>query len=137
MSNLYGKITDLMAIIIRFVRLMARWFWFLWEFIEFLYFLECPPRIIGDFMWRLQRSLQLVIVRLPNNNKNTTVPKFKNLRELNKASRLIWTSFNNQLMPCHYFSPGKVILSSGGPIIPTRMFAPFFELNSMKIDSKI
>jgi len=29
-----------------------------------LFFLECPPRILVGFMWRLQRSRQLVIVRL-------------------------------------------------------------------------
>ena len=29
-----------------------------------LFFLECPPRILCGFMWRLQKSLQLVIVRL-------------------------------------------------------------------------
>ena len=53
MGNL-GKITDPMVIIIRVVGLMTRCFWFLWEFIGFLYF----------FTWRLQRGLQLVIVRL-------------------------------------------------------------------------
>jgi hypothetical protein len=29
---------------------------FLWEFLEFLYFLECPPRILSGFMWRLQKK---------------------------------------------------------------------------------
>ena len=52
-----------MAIIIRVVRLMARCFLFLWEFIGILYFLECPPMILGGFSWILQKSLQLVIVR--------------------------------------------------------------------------
>ena len=37
-----------MAIIIRVVRLVARYFLFLWEFIGFLYFLDCTPRILGD-----------------------------------------------------------------------------------------
>ena len=29
----------------------------------FLFFLEYPPSILGDFTWRLQRNLKLVIVR--------------------------------------------------------------------------
>ena len=62
--NLLGKITDPMIIIIRVVGLMDGCFWFLWEFIGFLYFLLCPPMILGGFMWRQQMSLQLVIVRL-------------------------------------------------------------------------
>ena len=28
-----------------------------------LFFLECPPKILGGFTWMLQRSLQLVIVK--------------------------------------------------------------------------
>jgi hypothetical protein len=35
-----------MAIMIRDVEMMAG-FWFLWEFIIFLYFLDCPPRILS------------------------------------------------------------------------------------------
>ena len=33
-------------------------------FFNFSYFLGYPPRILGGFTWRLQRSLQLVIVGL-------------------------------------------------------------------------
>jgi len=36
-----------MTIKIRVVGLMAGCFWFLWEFLKFLYFLECPSKIIG------------------------------------------------------------------------------------------
>ena len=32
-------------------------FLILWEFLEFFDFLECPPRILRGFTWRLQRSL--------------------------------------------------------------------------------
>ena len=63
MGNLLGKTTDPMVIIIRVVGLMAECFLFLREFIGILYFLECPPKIQGGFMWRIQMSLQLVIVR--------------------------------------------------------------------------
>ena len=45
-----------MAIMIRVAELMARCFWILWEFIEFLYFLDCPPRILGGITWRLQKE---------------------------------------------------------------------------------
>ena len=38
MGNLLKKITDPMAIMIRVAELMARYFWFLWEFVGFLYF---------------------------------------------------------------------------------------------------
>ena len=55
MGNL-KKITDHMVIIIRVVGLMARCFWFLWEFIGFIYFLEYQSRILGGFMWRLQKN---------------------------------------------------------------------------------
>ena len=46
-GNLLEKVTDPMVIIIRVVGLMAGCFWFLWEFLKFLYFLECPSKIIG------------------------------------------------------------------------------------------
>ena len=63
-SNLLEKITDPMAIMIGVTQLMAGCFWFLWEFVEFFYFLDYPPGIIGGFILRLQRNLQLVIVWL-------------------------------------------------------------------------
>ena len=47
---------------------MCGCFYFFWEFLEFLSFLECPPRILGGFTWRLQKSLQLVIVRFSTYN---------------------------------------------------------------------
>ena len=50
------KKIDPMAIMIRVAELMARCFWFLWEFVGFLYFLDCPPRILGGFTWRLQNE---------------------------------------------------------------------------------
>ena len=40
MSNLLGKISDPMTIIIRVIELMAECFWFLWEFLWFHYFLS-------------------------------------------------------------------------------------------------
>jgi hypothetical protein len=45
-----------MIIMIRDVELMAGCFLFLWEFIGFLYFLDCPPRILCDIMWRSQKE---------------------------------------------------------------------------------
>ena len=45
-----------MAIMITVAELMARCFCFLWKFVEFLYFLDCPPRILGGFVWRLQKE---------------------------------------------------------------------------------
>ena len=45
-----------MAIMIRVGELMAGCFWFLWEFVGFLYFLDCPLRILGAFTWRLQKE---------------------------------------------------------------------------------
>jgi len=53
---LLGKIIDPMDIIIRVVG------WpdvtdFCENFLNFSIFVECPPRILGDFMWRLERSL--------------------------------------------------------------------------------
>ena len=45
-----------MANMIRVAELMARCFRFLWEFIEFLYFLDWPPRILGGITWRLQKE---------------------------------------------------------------------------------
>ena len=62
-GNLLGKITDPMVIIIRVVGLMAGCFFIFVRIYRIsLFFLECPPRILGGFTWRLQRSLQLVIV---------------------------------------------------------------------------
>jgi len=55
-GNLLKKITDPMAIMIRVAELMARCFWFLWEFVGFFYFLDCPPKILGGFTWRLQKK---------------------------------------------------------------------------------
>ena len=45
-----------MAIMIRVTELMAVCFWFLWKFIKIFYFLDCPPRILGGFTWRLQKE---------------------------------------------------------------------------------
>ena len=45
-----------MAIMVRFAELMARCLWFLWEFVEFLYFLDCPHRILGGITWKLQKE---------------------------------------------------------------------------------
>ena len=63
--NLLEKITDLMTIIIKVLGLMDECFWFLWIFLGFFYFLECPSRILvlGGFMWDFKRNLQLVTVR--------------------------------------------------------------------------
>ena len=63
MDNLLKKITDPMVVMIRVAELMARCFWFLWEFVGFLYFLDCPPGILGGFTGGFKMSLQLVIVR--------------------------------------------------------------------------
>jgi hypothetical protein len=46
-----------MIIMIRYVELLTGCFLFLWEFIGFLYFLDCPPRILGDITWRPQKGL--------------------------------------------------------------------------------
>jgi len=45
-----------MAIMIRVAELMAECFWFLWEFVGFLYFLDCSPSFLGGFTWRLQKK---------------------------------------------------------------------------------
>ena len=45
-----------MAIMIRVAELMTRCFWFLWEFVGFLSFLDYPSRILGGFTWRLQKK---------------------------------------------------------------------------------
>ena len=45
-----------MAIIIRAAELIARYFWFLSEFVKIFYFLDCPLRILGGFTWRLQKE---------------------------------------------------------------------------------
>ena len=64
MGNLLEKIIDPMTIMIRVVGLMVGYFLFLWEFSRIsLFFLEYPPRVLGGFMWMLESSLQLVIVR--------------------------------------------------------------------------
>ena len=63
MGNLLEKIIDPITIMIRVVVLMAGYFWLLWEFLEFFYFLESSPRILGGLTWGFKRSLQLVIVR--------------------------------------------------------------------------
>ena len=47
MGILLEKIIDPMTIMIRVVRLIAEYFWFLWEFLEFLYFLDGPSKILG------------------------------------------------------------------------------------------
>ena len=73
MGNLLEKITDLMVIIIRFVGLMADVSDFCENLWEFSIFLECPHRILDDFMCRLERSLQLVIVRYHNLQANCVI----------------------------------------------------------------
>ena len=90
-DNLLEKITDPMVVIIRVVGLMAGYFWFFWEFIGFLYFSECPPKLICGFTWRLQKSLQLVIVRFLHRY----------------ASRIVWSNREKKLDPtrCHVRSP--------------------------------
>jgi hypothetical protein len=45
-----------MTIMIKVAELMTECFWFLWEFIGFLYFLDCPSKILGGFTWRLQKK---------------------------------------------------------------------------------
>ena len=45
-----------MAIMIRVAELMTKYFWILWEFVGFLYFLDCPPRILDVITWRLQKD---------------------------------------------------------------------------------
>ena len=67
MGNLLENIIDPMTIMIRVVGLMTEYFWFLWEFLELLYFLGCRPRILGG----------LVIVRFvpTRNTENKTLRK--------------------------------------------------------------
>ena len=55
-GNLLEKVIDAMAIMIRVAELMAGCFWFLWEFIGFLYFLNGQSRILCGFTWRLQKE---------------------------------------------------------------------------------
>jgi hypothetical protein len=45
-----------MTIMIRDVELMVGCFLFLLEFIGFLYFLDCPHRILGGITWRPQKK---------------------------------------------------------------------------------
>ena len=65
-GNLWKKIIDPMAIMIRVAELMARCFWFLWEFVGFLYFLDCPPRILDGFIWRLQKKPPISNIKIDN-----------------------------------------------------------------------
>ena len=44
----------MVVIVRRVVGLMTGCFWFLWEFMWFLYFAECPPKMLDDFTWRLK-----------------------------------------------------------------------------------
>ena len=64
-----------MAIMIRVAELMARCFWFLWEFVEFLYILDCPPRILDGFIWRLQKEPPI------NNSKILSISSYFLVRE--------------------------------------------------------
>ena len=56
MSNLLKKITNPMTIMIRVAELMARCFFFLRICRISLFYLDCPPRILGGFTWRLQKK---------------------------------------------------------------------------------
>ena len=58
-----------MAIMIRVAELMARCFWILWEFARFLYFLDCPPRILGGISWRLQKELPISNSKIASNGR--------------------------------------------------------------------
>jgi hypothetical protein len=44
---------------IRDVELMIGCFWFLWEFIGFIYFLDCRPKILGDITWSPQKETSM------------------------------------------------------------------------------
>ena len=61
--NLLENITDSMTIITRVIGLMAGYFLFSREFVEFFYFLEYPPRFYVASCEVLKKNLQLVIVR--------------------------------------------------------------------------
>ena len=63
-GNLLDKIIDPITIMIRVVGLMTGCFYFYENLYDLSIFLKCPPRILGGFMWRLKRSLQLVKVSL-------------------------------------------------------------------------
>jgi len=60
-----------MAIMIRVAKLMARCFWFFWEFVGFLYFLDCPPRILSGFTWRLQKEPPISNSKMPTSMVST------------------------------------------------------------------
>ena len=60
MSNLLVKIIYSLIIVIRVVRLIAGC---IFIFVRISLFFKCPLRILGGFTWRLQKSLQFVIVR--------------------------------------------------------------------------
>ena len=55
-----------MSIMIRITELMAGCFLFLWEFVRFFYFLDCPPRILGGFIWRLQKEPPISNIKIDN-----------------------------------------------------------------------
>ena len=59
MGYLLGKVTDPETIMIIVV-----WWQDVFYFCEnFSIFLEYPPKILGGFTWKLQKSLQLVVIR--------------------------------------------------------------------------
>ena len=60
MINLLVKIIDSVIIVIRVVRLIAGC---IFIFVRISLFFKWPLRILGGFTWRLQKSLQFVIVR--------------------------------------------------------------------------
>ena len=60
MSNLLVKIIDSVIIVIRVVRLIAGC---IFIFVRISLFFKWPLRILGGFTWRLQKSIQFVIVR--------------------------------------------------------------------------
>jgi hypothetical protein len=58
-GNLLEKITDPMTIMIRVVGFTAGCFWFLWEFIGFVYFFRVSTYILRGFTWRFQKEASI------------------------------------------------------------------------------
>ena len=101
------------------------------NFFNFSYFLGYPPRILGGFTWRLQMSLQLVIVRFVRLtiyeqtaisflfylylilNADTAIFDVILLGvwilDLNKTSWVTWRCFWNFLL-CVYFYTGPMLI---------------------------
>ena len=78
-----------------------------------LFFLECPPRILGGFTWRLQMSLQLVIVRFVRmeGSYHTFDPPFKFVTKSSFWSLVLGV----QILSCQC---KKEYLEKNGVILP-------------------